>query len=172
MILTSFLSLLCLCFLSMLILSCTFPLTSYMLAPRTDGKTVIVQYAKRKTNLKRSRASTTTPNTEGFELVPSDAILSNEPSKLAPLSGTLQERQANYNEKSLLQRNIEDLLAPTPQGQEPKAVKLAKQITWVAVIMLVLAEIVVSIKVGGMPFELGSVRLPTFPNPFNMMPNR
>ena len=48
---------------------------------------------------------------------------------------------------------------------------LAKQITWGAVLVLVLLEIVVSIKVGGAPFDIGKVKLPSvgFPNIFQLM---
>jgi hypothetical protein len=77
-------------------------------------------------------------------------------SKLPPLSGSLEERQAAYNEKSGLQRSVEELLAPTPSGKEPKIVGLAKTVTWGAVILLVLLEIVVSIKVGGAPFDFSN----------------
>ena len=63
-----------------------------------------------------------------------------------------------------MERYLEELLAPTPAGQEPKSIVLIKSITWFAVIVLVLIEIVVSVKVGGMPFELGKVSLPTVPN--------
>ena len=74
-------------------------------------------------------------------------------SKLPPLAGTLEERRAQFDEKSGLQRNVEQLLAPTPVGQEPKIVQLAKAVTWGAVILLVVLEIVVSVKVGGAPFD-------------------
>jgi len=100
-------------------------------------------------------------------------------SKLPPLRGTVQEKQSLYNQKSkttseyhhllfaiyslavcmpvyadAVQRYIDEVLAPTPVGQEPKLSQLAKTITWVAVLLLVLTEIFVSIKVGGMPFDL------------------
>jgi len=75
-------------------------------------------------------------------------------SKLPPLAGSVAEKQATYNEKNVVQRYAEDLLAPTPVGEEPKLVKLAKTITWASVLILVLVEIVVSIKVGGMPFDM------------------
>jgi hypothetical protein len=52
-----------------------------------------------------------------------------------------------------VERFFEDLLAPTPVGEEPKAVKAAKAVTWFAVIVLVVIEIGVSIKTGGMPFD-------------------
>lgn len=38
-------------------------------------------------------------------------------------------------------------------GQEPKIVQTAKTVTWIAVLLLVILEIVVSVKVGGMPFD-------------------
>ena len=44
-----------------------------------------------------------------------------------------------------------------------------KQVTWGAVIVLVLTEIFVSIKVGGAPFEIGKVSLPSMPNLFDFM---
>ena len=65
----------------------------------------------------------------------------------------MEERRAEYQEKSGLQRNVEQLLAPTPVGEEPKIVQLAKAVTWGAVILLVVLEIVVSVKVGGAPFD-------------------
>lgn len=49
-------------------------------------------------------------------------------------------------------------------GQEPKAIQLIKSVTWFSVILLVLVEIIVSIKVGGMPFDLGKVTLPEVPS--------
>jgi hypothetical protein len=36
-------------------------------------------------------------------------------------------------------------------------------VTWGAVLVLVLIEIFVSIKVGGMPFDIGKVTLPKLP---------
>ena len=48
---------------------------------------------------------------------------------------------------------MEDFSAPTPAGEEPKLVKVAKNITWGAVLILVLIELFVSVKVGGMPFD-------------------
>jgi len=75
-------------------------------------------------------------------------------SKLPPLRGTVQEKQSLYNQKNAVQRYIDEVLAPTPVGQEPKLSQLAKTVTWVAVLLLVLTEIFVSIKVGGMPFDL------------------
>jgi hypothetical protein len=58
-----------------------------------------------------------------------------------------------------VERNLEELLAPTPAGKEPKAIQLMKNITWVAVLLLVLLEIVVSIKVGGSPFDFSKATL-------------
>jgi len=81
-------------------------------------------------------------------------------SKLAPLSGTARDAQRKYQEKNIIQRNFEELTAPTAAGEEPKAIKLAKTVTWGAVIVLVLIEIVVSLKVGGAPFKFGKVELP------------
>ena len=81
-----------------------------------------------------------------------------------------------------VQQYIDELFAPTPVGrnsdssihtsdrvlnvlgQEPKMIQLIKSVTWFSVIVLVLVEIVVSIKVGGMPFELGKVKLPEVPS--------
>ena len=82
----------------------------------------------------------------------------NTPSQLAPLKSTAAEKQRKYEEKSAIQRQLEDLLAPTPAGQDPKLAVLAKQVTWVAVIVLVLIEIFVSVKTGGMPFSKEAVR--------------
>ena len=84
-------------------------------------------------------------------------------SKLPPLTGSLEARQANFNEKSGVERALEEYLAPTPAGKEPKFFQLMKTITWGAVILLVLTEIVVSLKVGGAPFDLGKVSLPSLP---------
>ena len=148
----------------------------------------------------------------------SDTLYQGE-SKLTPLSGTLAEQRAKYEEKSKLclhelsirkyyathfnfnsaaqctyaylyhfyahlsihpyryilycaggvQRYLDDLLAPTPPGQEPKSIILIKSITWFAVIVLVLIELFVSVKVGGMPFELGKVSLPSLPSFFNKL---
>lgn len=82
-----------------------------------------------------------------------DISMNKDDSKLPPLAGTLEERRAQFQEKSGLQRNVEQLLAPTPVGEEPKIVQLAKAVTWGAVILLVVLEIVVSVKVGGAPFD-------------------
>ena len=86
------------------------------------------------------------------------SCLINTPSQLAPLKSTAAEKQRKYEEKSAIQRQLEDLLAPTPAGQDPKLAVLAKQVTWVAVIVLVLIEIFVSVKTGGMPFSKEAVR--------------
>ena len=85
------------------------------------------------------------------------------PSKLPPLTGTLEARQANFNEKSGVERALEEYLAPTPAGKEPKFFQLMKTVTWGAVVLLVLTEIVVSLKVGGAPFDLQKVSLPALP---------
>lgn len=85
-------------------------------------------------------------------------------SKLSPLKGTIDARIAEFENKSGLERAIAEYTAPTPAGTEPKTVKLMKQVTWVAVIILVLTEIVVSVKVGGAPFDLGKVSVPSLPN--------
>lgn len=52
-----------------------------------------------------------------------------------------------------VERYLDEITAPTPAGQEPKLVKIMKQITWGAVLVLVLLEIFVSVKEGGMPFD-------------------
>ena len=52
-----------------------------------------------------------------------------------------------------LEKLTDEYLAPTPAGKEPKIIQAAKTVTWVAVLLLVLVEIFVSIKVGGMPFD-------------------
>ena len=90
-------------------------------------------------------------------MTPTSSSIGREASKLPPLAGTLEERRAQYEEKSGLQRNVEQLLAPTPVGQEPKIVQFAKAVTWGAVILLVVLEIVVSIKVGGAPFDFSKI---------------
>lgn len=81
-------------------------------------------------------------------------------SKLKPLSGTAKDKQMKYQEKNFIERNLEELFAPTPAGQEPKVIQIAKTVTWGAVILLVLVEIGVSIKVGGAPFEISKVSVP------------
>lgn len=48
---------------------------------------------------------------------------------------------------------MDDIFAPTPVGQEPKSIQIAKTVTWIAVLILVATEIFVSVKVGGMPFD-------------------
>jgi len=88
---------------------------------------------------------------------------SNYQSKLRPLSGTVKEANEKYLEKNFIERNLEEFLAPTPIGDEPKLVKLAKTVTWGAVILLVLVEIFVSLKVGGAPFDFGKASLPSLP---------
>jgi hypothetical protein len=88
-------------------------------------------------------------------------------SKLAPMSGTGAEKRESYlNEKSDFERFLDDLTAPTLPGEEPKSIKLAKNITWLAVGVLVLIEIYVSVKVGGMPFDTSKSTgiLPKFPD--------
>jgi hypothetical protein len=86
-------------------------------------------------------------------------------SKLDPLSGTSAAKKKAYDEESNgVERFFTKMTAPTPKGQEPESVKLVKQITWVAVIMLVLTEIYVSLKVGGAPFDPSKATLPSLPN--------
>jgi len=86
-------------------------------------------------------------------------------SRLPPLVGTAEAMQQEYlGGKSGLEKSLEELFAPTPAGQEPKLAKLAKQVTWVAVLVLVMIEIVVSVKTGGMPFDMGKVSLPSLPS--------
>lgn len=95
-------------------------------------------------------------------------------SKLPPLAGAPASGESQLSMLSLLlllfncnflipyiatdsvQRYLSELLAPTPTGQEPKLVELAKTVTWGCVILLVLVEIVVSVKVGGLPFQSSS----------------
>jgi hypothetical protein len=88
------------------------------------------------------------------------ASLNSRDSKLSPLTGSNQAKIAEFENKSWFDRNIAEYTAPTPTGQEPKLVKLAKNITWGAVLLLVLTEIFVSLKVGGAPFKFGEVKLP------------
>lgn len=101
-----------------------------------------------------------------------DLRTSSYESKLAPMSGTAQEKRESYlNEKSGLERFIDDMTAPTPAGQEPKMIKYAKNVTWLAVGVLVLIEIYVSVKVGGMPFDSSKATsalpfLPDMSNPW------
>lgn len=102
-------------------------------------------------------------------------------SKLPPLVGSPQAAKAEYDQKSKyflskyeeddiaslyidpVQRYFEELLAPTPQGQEPKTVQVVKAITWFSVMVLVLIEIYISVKVGGSPFNIGQVAVPDRP---------
>ena len=72
-------------------------------------------------------------------------------------------------ELDAVERFIDEMTAPTPPGQEPKSVSLVKSITWFAVIVLVLLEIVVSVKSGGLPFELSKVQLT--PSPMEQLNN-
>ena len=86
-------------------------------------------------------------------------------SKLDPLAGTSAAKKKAYEEESNdFERFIKKMTAPTPKGQEPEAVKLVKQITWGAVIVLVLIEIYVSVKVGGAPFDPSKATLPSLPD--------
>lgn len=86
-------------------------------------------------------------------------------SKLQPLSGTAEaKKQAFEKEANGIERFIDRITAPTPKGQEPEAVKLVKQITWGAVIVLVLIEIYVSVKVGGAPFDADKISVPSLPS--------
>lgn len=59
---------------------------------------------------------------------------------------------------------MEDFTAPTPIGQEPKSVQTIKAITWFAVIVLVLIELFVSVKTGGMPFDAEKVSFTAAPS--------
>ena len=52
---------------------------------------------------------------------------------------------------------MDELLAPTPTGKEPKIILLAKNVTWFAVIVLVLIEIFVSIKTGNIIININSI---------------
>jgi hypothetical protein len=98
-------------------------------------------------------------------VVPDLSSVQKTDSKLDPLAGTSAAKKKAYDEESNgLERFITKMTAPTPKGQEPEAVKLVKQITWVSVIMLVLIEIYVSVKVGGAPFDPSKATLPTLPD--------
>eukprot|EP01038_Epipyxis_sp_PR26KG_P016899 gene16899-23189_t len=81
--------------------------------------------------------------------------LLNAVSKLPPIKGTNEELKSKYNEKNFIEKNFGDYLSPTPTGQEPKLIQGIKTVTWAAVLILVLVEIFVSVKVGGMPFDFG-----------------
>lgn len=118
-----------------------------------------------------------------------EVLMDASSSKLSPLAGSIADKQEKFNEKSMsalplfhcicirpsrlkagaAQRYVDDLLAPTAAGKEPKSVELMKSVTWFAVCVLVIIEIFVSVKVGGMPFDFGKVSLPSFeiPNFFN-----
>jgi len=78
-------------------------------------------------------------------------------SVLPPLSGTLAERQAAYDEISPVMRFWKEQTDPTPAGQEPNSIQLAKKCAWAGVLSLALIELVVSVKVGGMPFEIQKI---------------
>ena len=126
----------------------------------------------------RPRADATTPATErqqifgketinngGSFVVPDLTSLQKSDSRLDPLAGTASAKKKAYEEEaSGVERWMEKMTAPTPKGQEPEAVKLVKQITWGAVIVLVLVEIFVSVKVGGAPFDPSKASLPSLPN--------
>jgi len=90
--------------------------------------------------------------------------LNSRSSKLTPLTGTIQSKVAEYESKNWLERTVGEYAAPTPVGQEPKLFKTMKTITWGAVLLLVLTEIVVSLKVGGAPFKFGEIQLPSLPS--------
>ena len=86
-------------------------------------------------------------------------------SKLQPLSGTAEAKKQAFEEGTNgFERFIDRMTAPTPKGKEPEAVKLVKQITWGAVLVLVLIEIYVSIKVGGAPFDIDKISTPSLPS--------
>lgn len=86
-------------------------------------------------------------------------------SKLQPLSGTAEAKKQAFEEGSNgFERFIDRMSAPTPKGKEPEDVKLVKQITWGAVLVLVLIEIYVSVKVGGAPFDLNKISTPSLPS--------
>jgi hypothetical protein len=105
-----------------------------------------------------------TINGESF-VVPDLTSLQKSDSRLDPLAGTASAKKKAYGEEaSGVERWMEKMTAPTPKGQEPEAVKLVKQITWGAVIVLVLVEIFVSVKVGGAPFDPSKASLPSLPN--------
>ena len=137
----------------------------------TRTRTTNLSMAKRKTRVKRvaeKRDPNPQPNPPTSKpisdfSVPSSSSSSpfdiNSSSQLAPLKSTAREKQLEYQEKPAIQRQVEDLLAPTPAGQDPKLAVLAKQVTWIAVIGLVLIEIFVSLKTGGMPFSKEAVRI-------------
>ena len=98
-------------------------------------------------------------------VVPDLSAVQKSDSKLDPLAGTSAAKKKAYDEESNgLERFVQKMTAPTPKGQEPESVKLVKQITWVAVILLVLVEILVSVKVGGAPFDPSKVTLPSLPD--------
>jgi hypothetical protein len=46
---------------------------------------------------------------------------------------------------------------PTPAGQEPNSIQLAKKCAWAGVLSLAIIELIVSVKVGGMPFEIQKI---------------
>ena len=157
----------------------TFPLSKGHLQIRSTPPDVSretrLYMAKRKTRVKRvaekrnqnanvedfsSNAAITSPSSSSSSSSPSSSSFDvNAPSQLAPLKSTAAEKQQNYEEKPAIQRKFEELFAPTPAGQDPKLAVLAKQVTWAAVIVLVLIEIFVSIKTGGMPFSKEAVRI-------------
>ena len=93
--------------------------------------------------------------------------LSKTDSKLPALSGTAQAAKEEYegNDSNPFSNFIAEYTKPTPVGQEPKTVQTIKQITWGAVIVLVLIEIYVSIKIGGSPIDPSKISVPSLPLP-------
>ena len=133
--------------------------------PTVVTRGIRLDMAKRKTRVKKvaekrnQNANVEFSTDDAMSPSSSSSFDINAPSQLAPLKSTAAEKQLKYEEKPQIQRKVEELLAPTPAGQDPKLAVLAKQVTWVAVIILVLIEIFVSIKTGGMPFSKEAVRL-------------
>ena len=107
-----------------------------------------------------SSTPTPIPNEPEISQISQTPTAQSYQSKLKPLSGTVKDKQMKFQEKNIFERNLEEFFSPTPVGQEPKLIQMAKTVTWGAVILLVLVEIVVSIKVGGAPFDVSKASVP------------
>lgn len=133
------------------------------------------------TNVNTSTITNTNTDTNDIIITPSvdDNVFEGKiESRLSPIVGTAAAKQAAIQEKGVLKTQIDELLAPTPAGKEPKIIQLAKNITWFSVIVLVLIEIFVSIKTGGAPFKVNEgttsetvIERPRIPSLYDLSPS-
>jgi len=89
-------------------------------SPLPQRRQPVSLFAKRKTKFKRTPSAPSSdqpvPPVEAISVGEKSSNTVRSESKLTPLVGTLEERKAKFDEKSPLQRNIDELLAPTPVG--------------------------------------------------------